>query len=69
MSGELTLTECISRNTCYDCDNEACLLHGKKEADCPKYRCDRQGDGFLNCDHCAFINRFILDMREEYEKT
>lgn len=59
----MTITECKRKNTCYDCDNERCLHHGKKEADCPKYRCDRQGDGFMECEHCAFIDRFIDDIR------
>lgn len=36
----LTITECTRKTTCYDCDNQACWHHGKKEADCPKYGCD-----------------------------
>ena len=57
------IKECKRKNTCYDCDNERCWHHGKKEADCPKYHCDRQGDGFLNCDNCGFIDRFIEAIR------
>jgi hypothetical protein len=57
----VTFSECTRLNTCYDCDNEKCWHHGKKESDCPKYRCSD-----LDCDHCEFIDRFIEDMRKEY---
>lgn len=63
---KVTMSECTRKNTCYDCDNEKCWYHGKKEADCPKYHCDREGDMFLNCDRCAFTDRYIEDMRKEY---
>lgn len=56
----LTMSECTRKNTCYDCDNEACWHHGKKEADCPKYGC------YEDCDHCEFINDFIEEERKEY---
>ena len=64
----ITFGECTRLTTCYDCDNEKCWHHGKKESDCPTYRCDQQGNGWLDCGHCAFIDRFIEDMREEYKK-
>ena len=54
---------CEKEIPCIDCDDSKCWHWGKKEADCPKYRCDRQGDGFLNCDNCAFVDRIIDSMR------
>ena len=68
-TGEITITECTRQNTCYDCDNERCAFHGDKEADCPKYRCDRPEEHLLDCEHCGFIDGFIRDMREEYART
>ena len=65
-TGEVTITECTRQNTCYDCDNERCAFHGDKEADCPKYHCDRPKEHQLDCDHCGFIDGFIRDMREIY---
>ena len=67
-TGEVILTECTRKNTCYDCDNESCWHHGDKGADCPKYRCDRPKEHMLDCEHCAFIDRFIDDMRAEQRK-
>ena len=62
----LTLTECTRKSLCCDCDNEACSHHGKKEADCPKYRCDRPKELRMDCEHCDFIDRYIADMRRTY---
>ena len=61
----ITISECTRQNTCYDCDNESCWHHGKKEADCPKYHCDRG----MDCEHCSFIDGFMEEMREEYKCT
>lgn len=58
--------ECTRKNTCYDCDNKECCLHGKKESDCPKYRCDRKDTGFLNCSHCSFVDLVIKNERQRY---
>ena len=63
----MTLSKCTRQNTCYDCDNKKCRHHGKKEADCPKYKCDNKK--LLDCDHCSFIDWFIEEMREEYKCT
>lgn len=56
----LTMSECTRKNTCYDCDNEACWFHGQKEADCPKYGCNE------DCEKCEFINDWIEEERREY---
>ena len=60
----ITISECTRQNTCYDCDDEKCWHHGKKEADCPKYGCDND----MDCEHCEFINGFIEEERKMYEK-
>ena len=60
----LTMSECTRKNTCYDCDNEACWHHGKKEADCPKYGCDN--DKPYDCEHCSFIDKWIEEERKRY---
>jgi len=65
----ITMTKCTRQNTCYDCDEERCWHHGKKEADCPKYRCDRPEHLQYHCTRCSFIDRFIKDMRKEYGYT
>lgn len=59
---EISLSECTRQNLCCDCDNEKCALHGKKEADCPKYRC-----GSLDCENCDFLNEYIKEMRDYYK--
>jgi hypothetical protein len=64
----MTISECTRNIPCIDCDNTACFHQGKKESDCPKYRCDRQGDGFMECDRCEFIDRFIEDIRRTHDK-
>lgn len=62
------ISECTRQNACYDCDNIHCGFQGQKSADCPKYRCDREGMFAYDCDRCAFVDRYIEDMRKEYEK-
>ena len=61
---EVTLTDCTRPTTCYDCTNESCWHHGKKEADCPKYHCDNAV--LDDCENCSFIDAFIEDMRQVY---
>ena len=56
----LTMSECTRNNLCFECDDEKCAGHGKKESDCPKWRCDRTDD---DCEHCAFIDSFIADRK------
>lgn len=63
----MKIGECTRKNTCYDCDNKECYLHGKKESDCPKYYCDQEGNGYHNCNHCSFIDWFIDDERQRYK--
>lgn len=60
----LQLNECTRDIPCIDCDNTKCMFQGKKESDCPKYRCDRPNPMNHDCEHCAFIDRFIADMRK-----
>ena len=64
-ASEFTLSECTRNNLCVDCDEEKCLHHGQKEADCPKYHCDNAtGD----CSRCPFLKRYVKEMREYYAK-
>lgn len=66
---EYILRVCERRNTtCYDCDDEKCSNAGDKMADCPKYHCDNP-NGTDDCDHCAFIDGFIKEMRKAYGQT
>lgn len=58
------INECKRNNLCVDCDNTRCHFHGKKEADCPKWKCDRPGG--RDCEHCEFIDDFIEQMREKH---
>lgn len=45
------------KNLCVDCDNAECAFMGKKEADCPKWTCDRPNQAAYHCDRRAFIDR------------
>jgi len=65
----VNISECKRKNTCYDCDNQKCAFQGKKEADCPKWKCDRPDILKYDCEHCAFIDGYIEDMREEYHEN
>ena len=58
---DLQMKGCIRDNLCVDCDNDRCIFQGKKESDCPKWRCDKGTD----CEHCEFIDEFISKMRKE----
>ena len=62
----IAINNCSRNTPCIDCDNTNCVFQGKKESDCPKWRCDRPDYANLDCDNCAFIDRFIEDMREMY---
>lgn len=57
------ISECLRDIPCVDCDDTRCWFYGKKEADCPKYRCDRPQEFQYVCDRCGFIDKFIEDMR------
>lgn len=57
----ILISECAKRNLCIDCDNNKCWLRGKKESDCPKYRCDNSTH---DCENgCEFIDRLIEEMK------
>ena len=60
-------SECTRDNFCYECTNIKCVLHGKKESDCPKYSCDMPEIVQYNCEHCPFIDRYIKKVRKEKE--
>ena len=57
------ITDCTRQTTCYDCNNEECVFHGDRQADCPKYVCDRD----LDCENCEFIRWFIEEERRRYK--
>ena len=61
----MEISECTRNIPCIDCDNTKCMFQGKKESDCPKYECDRTHQMQYDCEHCAFIDRFIEKMRGE----
>lgn len=54
----ITLTECKRDCFCRDCDNEKCYHHGKREADCPKYKCDMPDPMMNDCDNCLWLDRY-----------
>ena len=64
----IAINNCSRNTLCVDCDNTNCVFQGEKRSDCPKWRCDRPDYANLDCDNCAFIDRFIEDMREMYNK-
>ena len=71
----LTFGSCKRDIPCIDCDDTECLGRGKKESDCPRYRCfsveekKRMGEIPYDCDHCAFIDRYIEYLREEHKEN
>ena len=55
------LGECNLKIPCYDCDNDLCAHHGKKEADCPYHTCPTPE---LDCEtQCTFIDEYIRNLR------
>ena len=60
----MIFSECTRQNTCFDCDNQKCWHHGKKEADCPKWKCDNER--YMDCEHCDFIDACIEEERKEH---
>ena len=58
---------------CVDCDDTECSGRGKKESDCPRYRCfsveekKKMGEIPYDCDHCAFIDQYIKSLREVHK--
>ena len=61
---EFKVDTCERNNPCVDCDNSRCIFQGKKESDCPKWKCDRPDGQKYDCDHCEFIDKFIEQMRD-----
>ena len=62
---EVTIELCKRKTACVDCDNTECWHHGKKESDCPKWRCDRPKEYAYDCEHCAFIDKIIEQIRQK----
>ena len=57
----LIISECTRDIPCIDCDESKCLLKGKKESSCPKWKCDHPG---TDCEtECEFIDQYIAEMR------
>lgn len=61
------LKECNRKNTCFDCDNTKCYHAGKKEADCPKYRCDMPEPITNDCEHCLWLDRWYKSVKAEIQ--
>ncbi len=64
-SREISIRTCKKKIPCVDCENTGCWFQGRKESNCPKYKCDREGKDFLDCDHCDFIDEWIERMRKD----
>ena len=62
---QIEIQECKKSIPCVDCKDTSCILHGKKESDCPKYHCDRPDSLKFECNNCAFIDKYIEDMRKQ----
>lgn len=56
----LNLSVCNRDNLCVDCDDKECHHAGDIGADCPKWKCDHP---FGDCENCAFIKKFVEEMR------
>ena len=65
---DVKISQCKKKIPCIDCDDTECWHNGKKSADCPKYRCDREGEGYLNCDNCALVDRIVDNMRKRMRR-
>lgn len=64
---EVNITECTLPVMCKDCTKIECGHHGKREADCPKYRCDRPDPWKRQCDTCAWLDKWYEEMKEGSE--
>lgn len=56
---------CKRDNLCYKCDDDKCLHHGSKVADCPKYKCDRKLHLREKCYSCYFWRKYIRVQEDE----
>lgn len=61
---DVKISLCKKKIPCVDCDDTECWHHGKKEADCPKYKCDRPEEYRYECDRCGFIDWYIKEKRK-----
>ena len=61
----MTIKECTRNIPCVDCDDNSCAFHGRKEANCPKWRCENRVD----CEtECEFIDKYIEKLRKGGDK-
>jgi len=60
----LQISECTRDIPCVDCDNKKCMFQGKKESDCPKYKCDRAYQQGLE-DAWEAARKIILDKNDD----
>lgn len=65
---EPKMRKCTKKIPCVDCNQTLCWFQGRKESNCPKWKCDREGEEHLDCDHCEFIDNYIEQMRQEAKK-
>lgn len=63
MKHQIEISECRRDCFCKDCDNICCLHHGKREADCPKYKCDSANK--FDCDNCKWLDEWYKEMESD----
>lgn len=53
----MRIKECKRDNLCVDCDDKGCWFAGYAIADCPLYRCNREGEQYEDCESCELLKQ------------
>lgn len=64
MEMNVQIHECHRINFCIDCDDEKCWFAGELIADCPLWKCNREGDLFEDCKSCALLKQIYKEGRK-----
>lgn len=59
----IKIKECKRDNLCYECDNKKCWHAGQLIADCTLYKCNREGNGYEDCESCDLLKQIIKEKR------
>lgn len=61
----LKLRERKRENLCVDCNDPKCLHAGQAIADCPMWRCEREGEQYEDCESCGLIRIIQREARRK----
>ena len=64
----MTYAECNKKIPCFDCTDEECVFHGRKDGDCPDIQCHRPDWVKYDCNHCKSVDRIIEELRRRSQE-